>query len=125
MDYHTHARNKMHGFAKFGTVVQSRTTHAKFLKITFTLRINAAQDKQSQRACWPCLSVGGCLPWLFRDPKTCSEVFQPHRSVDLGEDNRSSFDIIVKTVEKMQQLVGPVYVYEGKNVFSELMKTVD
>ena len=46
-------------------------------------------------------------------------------SVDLGEDNRSSFDIIVKTVEKMQQLVGPVYVYEGKNVFSELMKTVD
>ena len=46
-------------------------------------------------------------------------------SVDLGEDNRSSFDIIVKTAEKMQQLVGPVYVYEGKNVFSELMKTVD
>ena len=28
-------------------------------------------------------------------------------SVDLGEDNRSSFDIIVKTAEKMQQLVGP------------------
>ena len=46
-------------------------------------------------------------------------------SVDLGEDNRSSFDIIVKTAEKMQELVGPVYVYEGKNVFSELMKTVD
>ena len=43
----------------------------------------------------------------------------------LGEDNRSSFDIIVKPAEKMQQLVGPVYVYEGKNVFSELMKTVD
>ena len=46
-------------------------------------------------------------------------------SVDLGEDNRSSFDIIVKTAENMQQLLGPVYVYEGKNVFSELMKTVD